>query len=107
MIIVYFDNENLKSTLINSGIRIMTRTTAFGIYEIESEIKKLSTFIKEYEKLLKSKKELFKVIVRKLIKIKDKFSVKRRTKITNAILNYNIEQHTCKQRIESLVLIME
>jgi heterotetrameric sarcosine oxidase alpha subunit len=28
-----FDSENLKSTLINSGIRIMTRTTAFGLYD--------------------------------------------------------------------------
>ena len=28
-----FDSENLKSTLINSGVRIMTRTTAFGLYD--------------------------------------------------------------------------
>ena len=28
-----FDSENLKSTLANSGIRIMTRTTAFGLYD--------------------------------------------------------------------------
>ena len=28
-----FNGENLKSTLINSGVRIMTRTTAFGIYD--------------------------------------------------------------------------
>ena len=28
-----FDCENLKSTLMNSGVRIMTRTTAFGLYD--------------------------------------------------------------------------
>ena len=28
-----FDNENLKSSLINSGVKIMTRTTAFGLYD--------------------------------------------------------------------------
>ena len=28
-----FDNENLRSTLSNSCIRIMTRTTAFGLYD--------------------------------------------------------------------------
>ena len=28
-----FDNENLRSSLINSGVKIMTRTTAFGLYD--------------------------------------------------------------------------
>ena len=28
-----FNGENLKSSLINSGVRIMTRTTAFGLYD--------------------------------------------------------------------------
>ena len=55
--------------------------------------------IKEYEKILKSKKELFKFIVDELTKIKDKFSVKRRTKITNAVLNYNIEETIQKEAV--------
>jgi len=70
----------------------LQKLTAFGINEIENEIKKLSSMIKEFEKILKSKKELLKVIVNELLKIKDKFSVKRRTKITNVVLNYNIEE---------------
>ena len=77
----------------------LQKLTAFGTNEIETEIKKLASLIKEYEKILKSKKELFKVIVDELLKIKEKFSVKRRTKITNAVLNYNIEETIQKEAV--------
>ena len=59
----------------------LQKLTAFGINEIEVEIKKLAVLIKEYNKILKSKKELFNKIVGELNQIKDKFSSKRRTKI--------------------------
>ena len=75
----------------------LQKLTAFGISEIENEIKNLSILIKGYEKILKSKKELFNEIINELNKIKDKFSVKRRTKITNAVLNYNIEETIQKE----------
>ena len=39
----------------------LQKLTAFGIGEIETEIKKLSALIQEYEKILKSKKELFNI----------------------------------------------
>ena len=77
----------------------LQKLTAYGINEIETEIKKLSVLIKEYEKILKSKKELFKVIVSELNLIKDKFSVKRRTKIINAVLNYNVEETIQKEAV--------
>jgi len=77
----------------------LQKLTAFGINEIETEIKKLSLLILEYEKILKSKKELFNVIVSELNKIKDKFSVKRRTKILDVILNYNIEETVQKEAV--------
>ena len=77
----------------------LQKLTAFGINEIESEIKKLASLIKGYEKILKSKKELFKSIVDELNKIKDKFSIKRRTKIINAVLNYNIEETIQKEAV--------
>jgi len=77
----------------------LQKLTAFGINEIESEIKKLASMIKGYEKILKSKKELFKSIVDELNKIKDKFSTKRRTKIINAVLNYNIEETILKEAV--------
>ena len=70
----------------------LQKLTAFGISEIENEIKKLAVLIKDYEKILKSKKELFNVIIEELSKIKEKFSVKRRSKIIDAVLNYNIEE---------------
>jgi len=75
------------------------KLTAFGINEIENEIKKLATLIKNYEKILKSKKELFNAIIDELNKIKEKFSVKRRTKIIDAVLNYNIEETIQKEAV--------
>jgi len=77
----------------------LQKLTAYGINEIETEIKKLALLIKDYEKLLKSKKELFNLIIGELNKIKDKFSVKRRTKIINAVLNYNIEETIQKEAV--------
>ncbi len=77
----------------------LQKLTAFGINEIESEIRKLATLIEKYEKILKSKKELFNLIVEELNKIKEKFSVKRRTKIIDAILNYNIEETIQKEAV--------
>jgi len=77
----------------------LQKLTAFGINEIETEIKKLAAEIESYEKILKSKKELFNVIIDELNKIKDKFSIKRRTKIIDAVLNYNIEETIQKEAI--------
>ena len=77
----------------------LQKLTTFGINEIELEIKKLADLIIQYEKVLKSKKELFKIIVDELNNIKDKFSVKRRTKIINAVLNYNIEETIQKEAV--------
>ena len=77
----------------------LQKLTAFGINEIESELKKLAISINEYEKILKSKKELFNLIINELLKIKEKFSVKRRTKITDAVLNYNIEETIQKEAV--------
>jgi len=77
----------------------LQKLTAFGINEIEDELKKLAIAINGYEKILKSKKELFNVIISELNKIKDKFSVKRRTKIIDAVLNYNIEETIQKEAV--------
>jgi len=77
----------------------LQKLTAFGINEIETEIKKLAILIKDFEKILKSKKELFNLMINELLKIKEKFSVKRRTQITNAVLNYNIEETIQKEAV--------
>jgi len=77
----------------------LQQLTAFGINEIETEIKKLATLIKEYEKILKSKKELFNTIINELHKIKEKFSVKRRSKIIDKVLDYNIEETIQKEAV--------
>ena len=77
----------------------LQKLTAFGINEIENEIKKLAILIKDYEKILKSKKELFNVIIEELLTIKDKFAVKRRTKILDVVLNYNIEETIQKETV--------
>jgi len=77
----------------------LQKLTAFGISEIETEIKKLAELITKYEKLLKSKKELFNSIIAELNLIKDKFSVKRRSQIIDAALNYNIEETIQKEAV--------
>jgi len=77
----------------------LQKLTAFGINEIETEIKKLATLIKKYESILKSKKELLNVIIDELNIIKDKFSTKRRTKILDVVLNYNIEETIQKEAV--------
>ena len=66
--------------------------TAYGISEIETEISKLAKLIVEYNKIINSKKELNKLIIEELEVIKDKFSSPRKTKIIDAVLNYNIEE---------------
>ena len=77
----------------------LQKLTAYGIGEIESEINKLAELIIEYNKIINSKKELNKLIVNELENIKDKFSVPRRTKIIDAVLNYNIEETIQKESV--------
>ena len=60
--------------------------------KIESEINKLANLIIEYKKIINSKKELYKLIVGELENIKEKFGSPRKTKIIDAVLNYNIEE---------------
>ena len=77
----------------------LQKLTAIGISEIELEIKKLSQLISRYKKIISSKKELLKVIGEELQNIKEKFSSPRRTKIIDAILNYDIEETIQKQSV--------
>jgi DNA gyrase subunit A len=77
----------------------LQKLTAYGIGEIESEINKLAELIIEYNKLISSKKELNKLIINELEKIKDKFASPRKTKITDAVLNYNIEETIQKESV--------
>ena len=77
----------------------LQKLTAFGISEIESEISKLSKLIVEFNKIINSKKALYNLIVDELAKIKDKFSFPRKTKIIDAVLNYNIEETIQKESV--------
>jgi DNA gyrase subunit A len=77
----------------------LQKLTALGINEIEVEIKKLSDLIRSYKKIINSKKELLKVISDELNTIKEKFSVPRRTKIIDAVLNYDIEETIQKESV--------
>jgi DNA gyrase subunit A len=77
----------------------LQKLTAFGISEIESEINKLSELIIGYNKILNSKKELYKLITDELSHIKEKYAVPRRTKIIDAVLNYNIEETIQKESV--------
>jgi DNA gyrase subunit A len=77
----------------------LQKLTAYGIGEIETEINKLSALIIGYNKILGSKKELYKMISEELSEIKTRFAVPRRTKITDAELNYSIEETIQKESV--------
>ena len=77
----------------------LQKLTAFGMGEIESEIAKLSKLIIEFKKIINSKKALYNLIIDELAKIKDKFSSPRKTKIIDAVLNYNIEETIQKESV--------
>jgi len=100
------ENKKNTSQYVLSGHQVnailelrLQKLTALGINEIKLEINKLSDLIIHYKKILNSKKELFKVISNELKLIKDKFSVPRRTKIIDAILNYDIEETIQKESV--------
>jgi DNA gyrase subunit A len=100
------DNKNYKG-LYNLSIKQVVsilelrlqKLTALGINEIELEIKKLAELIIKYKKIINSKNELLKVISADLQMIKEKFSFPRRTKIIDAILNYDIEETIHKESV--------
>ena len=77
----------------------LQKLTAFGIGEIESEITNLAKLIIEFNKIINSKKALYNLIISELEKIKDKFSTPRKTKIIDAVLNYNIEETIQKESV--------
>jgi len=95
--------KNLYALSVSQVIAILElklqKLTALGINEIEVEIKNLAELIKGYKKIINSKKELLKVISAELNFIKDKFSVPRRTKIIDAVLNYDIEETIQKESV--------
>ncbi len=100
------DSKNYKGKYILSLDQVISilelrlqKLTAIGINEIELEIKKLAEDISKYKKIINSKTELLKVISNDLQTIKDKFSVPRRTKIIDAVLNYDIEETIQKESV--------
>ena len=100
------DNKNYKGTYnlstnqVDSILELrLQKLTALGINEIEQELKKLADLIIKYKKIINSKSELLKVISADLQTIKEKFSFPRRTKIIDAILNYDIEETIHKEAV--------
>ncbi len=91
---------NLSSNQVDAILELkLQKLTAYGIGEIESEISNLSKSIIEFNKIINSKKILYNLIIEELGKIKDKFSTPRKTKIIDAILNYNIEETIQKESV--------
>ncbi len=105
-LIKLIDNKNYKGKYVLSKDQVISilelrlqKLTAIGINEIEIEIKKLAEEISKYKKIINSKNELLRVISNDLQTIKDKFSVPRRTKIIDAVLNYDIEETIQKESV--------
>ena len=100
------ETKKVKGSYILTELQVVAilelrlqKLTALGINEIESEIKKLAELITKYKKIISSKKELQKVISEELKNIKEKYSSPRRTKIIDAVLNYDIEETIQKQSV--------
>lgn len=100
------ENKNTKNSYSFTDVQVISilelrlqKLTALGISEIELEIKKLSDLIIQYKKIINSKKELMNVISNELTNIKEKYSVPRRTKIIDAVLNYDIEETIQKEAV--------
>ena len=91
---------SLSETQVNAILELrLQKLTALGINEIEIEIKKLAEQISRFKKIISSKKELLKVISEELKNIKAKYSSPRRTKIIDAVLNYDIEETIQKESV--------
>ena len=96
----YKGNYSLSEEQVVSILELrLQKLTALGINEIEVEIKKLAELITKFKKVINSKSELMKVISLELENIKEKFSIDRRTNITDAILNYDIEETIQKESV--------
>ena len=100
------ETKNLKGLYNLSVVQVeailelrLQKLTALGINEIEVEIKKLSELISSLKKIISSKKELLKVISNELKEIKEKYATPRRTKIIDAVLNYDIEETIQKETV--------
>ncbi len=100
------ENKKTKNTYSLTEKQVLSilelrlqKLTALGINEIELEIKKLAELIANFKKIINSKKELLKVISNELNNIKEKFSTPRRTKIIDAVLNYDIEETIQKESV--------
>ncbi len=90
----------LSENQVNSILELrLQKLTAIGINEIENEITNLSKLIISYKKIINSKKELMNVISNELNVIKDKYAEPRRTKIIDAVLNYDIEETIHKESV--------
>jgi DNA gyrase subunit A len=105
-IITLVENKKSKGMCILTDPQVVAilelrlqKLTALGINEIEIEIKKLADLIVKYKKIISSKKELQKVISEELKSIKEKYSSPRRTKIIDAVLNYDIEETIQKESV--------
>ncbi len=105
-LIKLIDSKNYKGKYALSKDQVtsilelrLQKLTAIGINEIEIEIKKLAEEISKFKKIINSKNELLRVISNDLQMIKDKFSVPRRTKIIDAVLNYDIEETIQKESV--------
>ena len=96
----YKGNYSLSEDQVISILELrLQKLTALGINEIEIEIKKLAELIAKFKKIINSKTGLLKVISGELENIKEKFSISRRTQITDAVLNYDIEETIQKESV--------
>ncbi|MDD2840124.1 MAG: DNA gyrase subunit A [Rickettsiales bacterium] len=75
----------------------LSKLTGLESEKIDGELKELSTEIQEYLRILSSTTELVRIIKDELSKVKEEFSVPRRTQILEAESDIDIEDLTPKE----------
>ena len=83
-------NYQLSNIQVDAILELRSKLTAYGINELKLKFQNFQLIL-EYNKIIGSKKVLYKLITEELIKIKDKF-LHQENENVDAVLNYNIEE---------------
>jgi len=81
----------------------LSKLIGLEIMKLHDEEESLKDSINEYEKVLGSQKELFKVIKKRLTEYKKKFHIHRRTMLINAITQDYVEE----KKIEDIYVLID
>ncbi|MFC1495980.1 DNA gyrase subunit A [Candidatus Margulisiibacteriota bacterium] len=83
----------------------LQRLTQLERYKIDEDYKKVQKRIKELKKILSARTEVLSVIKEELLEVKDKYNDKRRTTLTSAVEDIEIESLIPEEEVAVLVTV--